>query len=89
MSKRTLNKILEEVQALTPAEQEQLREALDRLLARSASPTLEAELERRLFEAGLLSEIKPPTLDLAPYRDRRPVEVAGKPLSEVITEERG
>jgi hypothetical protein len=88
MSKRTLNKILEEVQALTPAEQEQVREALDRLLASQRSPTLAAVLERRLFEAGLLSEVKSSSLDLAPYRDRHPVEVKGKPLSEVITEER-
>jgi hypothetical protein len=88
MPKRTLNEILEEVQALTPTEQEQVREALDRLLAGRESSTLEDELERRLFDAGLLSEIRPPTLDLAPYRDRRPVEVTGKPLSEVIMEER-
>jgi hypothetical protein len=88
MAKRTLHEILDEVQALTPAEQEQLREALGRFLASPASPVLEAELERRLFEAGLLSEVKPSTLDLAPYRDRRPVEVKGKPLSEVIMEER-
>jgi hypothetical protein len=86
MAKRTLHEILDDVQALTPAEQEQLREALGRLLASPASPALEAELERRLFEAGLLSEVKPSTLDLAPYR--HPVEVTGKPLSEVITEER-
>jgi hypothetical protein len=88
MSKRTLNEILEEVQALTPAEQEQVQEALDRLRAGRKSSTLEAELEYRLFEAGLLSEIRPPTPDLARYRDRHPVEVVGKPLSEVITDER-
>jgi hypothetical protein len=85
---RTLNEILQDVQALTPAEQEQVREAIDRLLAGRESPTLEAEVERRLFEAGLLSEIRSPSLDRAPYRDRHPVEVKGKPLSEVITEER-
>lgn len=88
MSKRSLSEILEEVRSLTPAEQEQVREALDRLHAGRKSSTLEAELEYRLFEAGLLSEIRPPTPDLAPYRDRHPVEVTGKPLSEVITEER-
>jgi hypothetical protein len=88
MSKRSLSEILEEVQALTPTEQEQVREAIDRLLAGHESSTPEAELERRLVEVGLLTEIKPPTPDLAPYRDRHPVEVMGKPLSEVITDER-
>jgi hypothetical protein len=58
------------------------------LLASRESSTPEAELERRLFDAGLLSEIRPAILDLAPYRDRHPVEITGKALSEVITEER-
>jgi hypothetical protein len=45
-------------------------------------------VERRLIEAGLLREIKQPITDLTPYRDRTPIEYKGKPLSEVIVEER-
>ncbi len=88
MAKVTLERVLEEVKALTANEQQQLREALDRLLSATESLSAEDELERRLFEAGLLSEIKPPVTDLAPYRDRKLIEVKGKPLSETIIEER-
>jgi hypothetical protein len=46
------------------------------------------ELQRRLFNAGLLSEIKPPLRDLTPYRDRKPVPIKGEPLSETVIRER-
>ena len=38
--------------------------------------------------AGLLSEVKPPITDFTPYLHRQPIETTGKPLSEVIIEER-
>jgi Arc/MetJ-type ribon-helix-helix transcriptional regulator len=46
------------------------------------------ELQRRLYEAGVLSEIKSPITDLAPYRHRQAVPVQGEPLSETILRER-
>ena len=46
------------------------------------------ELQRRLLDAGLLSEIKPPLRDLTPYRDRQPVPIQGEPLSETVIRER-
>ncbi|MSP13095.1 MAG: hypothetical protein EXR62_09070 [Chloroflexi bacterium] len=52
------------------------------------TPPSEDEFEQLLLAKGLLSEIKPPLTDLAPYRHRRLVETKGKPLSEVILEER-
>ena len=45
-------------------------------------------LERKLFELGYLSEIPEPVTDLTPYRDRTPIPVQGKPLSEFILEDR-
>jgi Arc/MetJ-type ribon-helix-helix transcriptional regulator len=47
-----------------------------------------AELQRRLVEAGVLSEIKPPITDLAPYRNRQAVSIQGEPLSETVLRER-
>jgi hypothetical protein len=88
MASKTLLKILEEVRTLTPDEQGQLRHALDRLLANPETLTAEEKVERLLFEQGLLSEIKPRVIDPARYRDRKPIEVKGKPISEVIIEER-
>ena len=46
------------------------------------------ELQRRLFEAGVLSEVKPPIADLTPYRHRQAVPVQGEPLSETVLRER-
>jgi len=37
---------------------------------------------------GLVRRIPPPITDFAPYRDWRPVEIEGEPLSETIVRER-
>jgi hypothetical protein len=88
MANSKLDKMLEEVRMLTPDEQRQLRGLLDKLLATPPSKSIEDELEQRLLKAGLLSEIKPPITDFTPYQNRKPIKVKGKPLSEVIIEER-
>ena len=80
--------VLEQVKALSPEEQQELRVLLDDLVKAAPSGAVEDELEHRLLKAGLLSEAKPPITDLAPYRSRKPVDRAGRPLSEVILEER-
>jgi Arc/MetJ-type ribon-helix-helix transcriptional regulator len=46
------------------------------------------ELQRRLFDAGLLSEIKPPITDPTPYQNRQAVPIQGEPLSETVIRER-
>jgi Arc/MetJ-type ribon-helix-helix transcriptional regulator len=46
------------------------------------------ELQRRLFAAGVISEIKPPIRDLTPYRNRRAVPIQGEPISETAIRER-
>ena len=43
--------------------------------------------KRKLLEAGLLEEAKGPSRPLA-EEDRVPIQVRGKPLSELIMEER-
>lgn len=48
----------------------------------------ESKLEQLLLEEGLLSEIPPRIKDFTSYRNRRPVKVKGKPISETIIEER-
>ena len=88
MENVTLDKVLEEVKALTPDEQQKLRGLLDKLLEEAPSLSPQEEIEHRLLEAGLLSEIKPPITDFTPYRNRKPIKVKGKPVSETIIEER-
>lgn len=50
---------------------------------------LECLLEKRLFELGYLSRIAPPITDFTPYENRTLIKVEGKPLSEIVVEERG
>jgi hypothetical protein len=73
--------------------EEALRRALDvdpsnPLIIERLRGVLEDKLERRLFELGYLSKLNKPIRDFAPYETRQPIEVAGKPLSEIIIEER-
>lgn len=49
---------------------------------------LEDKLEKQLFELGYLSKRSEPITDFSPYKNRKLVEVSGKPLSETIIEER-
>lgn len=46
------------------------------------------EVQQRLFDAGLISEIKPPIADLTPYQNRRAVPVQGEPISVTALRER-
>jgi len=88
VAKVTLDEVLERVKALTSEEQRKLREALDRSLTGSPPPVSDGELQRKRLEAGLLSEIRPPVVDLESYWGYNPVEVRGEPVSETLIEER-
>jgi hypothetical protein len=86
-----IERLLKEIRSLPPEEQKRVREALDEEPAPAADmdeASAEEEFKRRLLQAGLLKQIKPPITDLTPYRDRKPFEIQGKPLSETIIEER-
>lgn len=93
MSSTSLEKVIEQVKALTQEEQREVRELIDSLLQKTAESqevlSPEDMLERRLLEDGLISEL--PTRDFDPdtYEEFEPIEVKGKPVSETIIEERG
>lgn len=88
MAHTTLERVLREVEVLTPQEQHALRKQLDNPLGRAPAESLEDELEQRLFENGLLSELRPPITDLTPYQSREPKKAKGQPVSQLIVEER-
>ena len=88
MADVSLAKVLEEVKALPVEEQRELRESLDTLLDAGAPASIEDQLEQRLFDAGLLSEIKSQSEAPPPRQNRKLIEVKGKPVSETIVEER-
>jgi hypothetical protein len=48
----------------------------------------EGEFAHKLVAFGVLSEVTAPITDLTPYQNRQPITTTGKPLSEVILEER-
>jgi spore germination protein GerM len=85
MASATLERVMEEVKAMTPDEQQQLRDALNELLANPQN--IEYLLQKSLHESGLLSEIKPSRAGQT-SRAFKPIEVDGKPVSETIIEER-
>jgi len=88
MAHLPFDKVLEEVKALSPTEQRQLRAILETILAAAPAPMTEDEFAHKLVEFGIVSEVKPPITDFTAYQNREPVKTTGKPLSEVILEER-
>lgn len=86
-----IEELIQRIRSLSPDDQKRLRQALDAETAPAALAAerrAEEEFKQRLLKAGLLKEIKPPVTNLTPYRDRKPFEIEGKPLSETIIEER-
>lgn len=83
--------LLNEIQKLAPEQRQRLLEALRRggeKHLQPHQPVREDDVERDLFERGIIGRIP----DLAAYTDDdedfEPIEVRGKPLSETIIEER-
>lgn len=88
MTTSNLDQVIEEVKALTPDEQRKLRELLDSLLAPPAPSMTEEEFEQHLLAKGIISEIPPRIIDPIFEQNRKPIEIEGKPVSEIIIEER-
>lgn len=83
----TLDKIKEEMRALAPEELQEVRELVDSLLSEPSKPQMtEDEFEKYLAAKGVISL---PEEDIADDDEEwEPVEVTGKPLSEMIIEDR-
>jgi hypothetical protein len=83
-----LDKIIEEVRALPPEEQRQLREQLNSIVPDPSEDEREDEFERELMAEGALGEVKPLPDDDQDFYSYKPVTATGKPISEIIIEER-
>lgn len=88
MAQGQFAKVLEEVNALTPAERQQLQTWLESLSAPASPPMTEGAFAQELCALGVLSAVTSPVTDFTPYQNRQPIETTGKPLSEVILEKR-
>ncbi|RMG46883.1 MAG: hypothetical protein D6723_16705 [Acidobacteria bacterium] len=81
----TLERVLDLVRRLEPVHLVKLRQVLDRLMAQMSDQERRRLYRRLLKERGLMSEVdRPPSRP----RDHHPMRVSGKPLSEMIIEER-
>jgi hypothetical protein len=85
MDPRRLEHVLAEVKMLSQAEQQQLRDTLDRWLRHDR---LEDHLEDVLVEAGFLRARRQPGEDTTPSTAFIPVVVHGQPVSETLVKER-
>ena len=92
----TVEEIVKAVKDLPPKEQAEVKRRLEGLLSPSdqgGAPNetpqagdLDQRIQRALYEAGLVSEIKPRVK--RPRLRRPPIKIKGKPLSETIIEDR-
>jgi hypothetical protein len=85
MGKVTVEQILAEAKTLSRDEQEQLRDTLDTWL-QSERP--EEQLERLLYDAGLVRDIRATGAATVSSPRCPPVHVGGPPVSETLIEER-
>jgi hypothetical protein len=83
-----VNKILQETDALSDGERQELLRLLANRSGNGSGLTKESELLRQLVADGLVSHVPRRKKDLARYRQWQPVAIQGKPLSQTIVEER-
>lgn len=85
-----VERVLDEIRALTPEEQRQLRAALKNMdAAESGLQISEDEFERRMEESGVITRPRAPLADETSFSEFKPIEILdGKPVSETIIEER-
>jgi hypothetical protein len=83
-----LERVLNEVKALSPDDLRKLRDELDAMLEPTGSRMTEEEFEQHLLAQGIISSIPSRDIDPVGYQNRKPVEVKGRPVSETLIEER-
>lgn len=86
MAQETLNQIMNQLGTLELEELKQLHQTLQKYLADQERTDKQAAFHQALINSGLVKQIKQPSYD--PIRERRLIQVEGKPVSETIVEER-
>ena len=92
MSSR-VTEIIQQVKRLPPGELKELRQILETVIEEATAPTSvalmnEDEFEQQMESNGFLRRALPLVTNLTPYENYQPVRVQGRPLSEMIVEER-
>lgn len=83
----TLERVIEEIKALTPDELKQVRQTVEELLRPSQAQMTEDEFERELIAKGVIAPLEK-AKDQYDFHSYKPIKVGGKLLSEMIIEER-
>ena len=85
-----IERVLDEIKALTPEERRRVRAALDGMeIMKPGTEISEEEFEQRMEELGIISRPREPLDDEASFSEFKPIEILdGKPVSETIIEER-
>ena len=83
-----VTELIEQVLALPPADKERVRQALDSEMPVVEEGPIPLKLLRLLHAAGLISEIKQPMMTSEEFNRFQPIDSPGKPLSEMIIEDR-
>jgi hypothetical protein len=84
----TLEDVLAQAKLLSPEEQQTLSRRLSDMSGEAQGRSKEDVLDQRLLEAGLLSDIPSRLTDSVSDGQRVIGKTTGKPISEVIIEER-
>lgn len=85
-----VERVLNEIRALTLEEQRQVREALVEVETTAPnSQVTEEKFEQRMEELGIIARPQEPLADEASFHKFKPIKILdGKPVSETIIEER-
>jgi hypothetical protein len=86
MAQTTLAKILKQLETLELEELQQLNQAIQQYLIDTEEANKQAAFHQALIDAGLVKHIERPSSEL--ITERQLIQVAGKPVSETIIEER-
>ena len=81
MTQVQLAQVIEEIKTLSPAPAAGSCGPGGDVPTPADAPMTEDEFVCKLVQFGVLSEVKPPITDLAPYQNRQPVDTTSKPLS--------
>ncbi len=96
MTQSEFSSLVGSLKFLSPEQMRAVRREIDARLAppgearQDAAGNQQADLalQRQLLEAGIISELRPPITDMAPYRNRKAVPIQGEPISETVIRER-
>jgi hypothetical protein len=90
MGMLSFDQLWQAVKTLTPRQQQRLRKLLDALRFKQQPLTPEDELQLLLLEDGVIDRIPRPLTeaDIQAFKEYKPVPIEGKPLSEMVIEER-